>query len=105
MKIGDNMRYIVKINELGKIINYLEQQLSIIDENITNLKSIKSSIIWQGRTSSLFLNKYDNYILELTIMTKNILALLDYLTKYYDKYGDRYMILHQKYAKYYNEVM
>ena len=43
--------------ELGEKIRYLENQLSIIDENINNLKMIKQNIIWKGLASLKF-NEY-----------------------------------------------
>ena len=93
------MRYLVKIGELGSKIDYLEKQLSYIDENIDNLKKIKNSIIWEGTASASFFNKYDEYIMELTTIENNTLELLKYLMAYYDKYGTKYAILSRKYAK------
>lgn len=98
------MRYIVRIGELGKKIDFLEDQLTTIDETIDSLNKVKSTIIWEGEASMAFSDKYDTYILELTMIAKNILEIIKYLVAYYDKYGNRYSLLRQKYAKYFEEV-
>lgn len=92
------MRYLVKIGELGQKIDYLEKQLSIIDENISYLKTIKSNIIWEGEASLRFNDYYDNYINELTNIENRILSNIKYLATYYKNYGNEYMRLRQKFV-------
>lgn len=98
------MRYLVKIGELGRKIEFLEKQLAIIDENIVNLKNVQSSVIWEGKASASFFNEYDKYLSQLNVIEENTLNLLEYLTSYYDKYGERYSELRQKYARLNDEV-
>ena len=98
------MRYLVKIGELGKKIDYLDNQLSIIDKNIEQLNKIKSTIIWEGEASIKFYDSLDEYIIELKIIASNILDLIKYLLAYHDRYSLRYSDLRRKYAKYDKEV-
>ena len=104
MIIGDGMRYLVRVGELGGKIDYLENQLSIINENINNLTKVKSSVIWEGEASLKFFTMLDNYINELKLIAQNTLELINYLNKYYDRYSTRYGALHRKYIKVDNEV-
>ena len=96
--IGDNMRYLVKIGELGEKIDYLEKQLSIIDENINYLKSIKNNIIWEGTASLKFNEYYDNYLKELSIIEKTITSYIKYLATFYNNYSNEYLRIRQKYT-------
>lgn len=92
------MRYLVKLDELKQKIDYLEKQLSIIDENISVLKNVKSSIIWEGKASTAFNNHYDNYIGELTSIEEKILSSISYLYKFYDRYGSEFNDMRQKFV-------
>ena len=99
------MRYLVKISELKQKINYLEKQLSIIDENITNLKNVKSSIIWQGDAFLKFSDKYDDYINRLVGIEEKTISSIDYLMKFYKNYGDDYMSIRAKFTNLSNREM
>ena len=98
------MRYLVKIGELGRRIEFLEKQLAIIDENIVNLKNVRSSVIWEGKASVSFFNEYENYLTQLNLIEENTLKLLEYLSSYYNKYGEKYGELRRKYARLNAEV-
>ncbi len=95
------MRYLVKINELGKKIDYLKKQLDIIDEKIISLENEKKSLTWQGVASTTFNNKYDQYILKLKKIEKSTVVCIDYFMQYYDKYGQGYRDFKKKYARFY----
>ena len=92
------MRYLVKIGELGEKIDYLEKQLSIIDENINYLKSIKTNIVWEGTASLKFSEHYDNYLKELVSIEKTITSYIKYLTTFYNNYSNEYLRIRQKYT-------
>ena len=92
------MRYLVKIGELKEKIDYLEKQLSIIDKNIEVLRTIKSSIKWEGEASLSFERNFNSYLKELNMIENYILANIRYLIKYYDVYGTEYTRLRRKYA-------
>ena len=92
------MRYLVKIGELRQKIEFLEKQLSIIDENIEYLKVIKTNIVWKGEASHSFDRHYNEYLKELTTIEENILSSIKYLIRYYDNYGNEYNRLRKKYA-------
>ena len=97
------MRYLVKVDELSQKIEYLENQLLIIDENIEFLKNIKLNIIWEGEAYLTFVNNYDNYLDELDIIKKNILSYIDYLKLFYNNYENEFLKLRQKYVDLSNE--
>ena len=92
------MRYLVKIGELGEKIDYLEKQLSIIDENINYLKKLESSIIWEGKASLKFSNYHTNYLNQLVSIENTILSYIKYLTTFYNNYGNEYLRIRQKYT-------
>ena len=92
------MRYLVKIGELGEKIEYLEKQLSIIDENIDYLEKVKSTIIWQGEAALKFDETYSNYIKDLIRIESRILSYVEYLIKFYNNYGEEFVRIRQKYT-------
>ena len=92
------MRYLVKIGELGERIDYLENQLSIIDENIDYLKNIESGIVWEGEASLRFSNYHTNYLKELSNTEKTILSYIQYLITFYNNYGEEFVRIRQKYT-------
>ena len=92
------MRYLVKLGELRQKIEFLEKQLSIIDDNVENLKIIKTNIKWEGEASNSFDNKYNEYLKELTLIEERILSYIKYLIQYYESYGAEYKRLRTKYA-------
>ena len=93
------MRYLVKVGELIEKTDYIEKQLTIIDENIENLDRIKERIIWEGEASARFLDNYNNYIKELSNIENNILSINKYLMAYANNYGNQYSQLRKKYSK------
>ena len=103
--IGDNMRYLVKLGELGQKIEYLNKQLSIIDENISNLVTFKDNIIWEGKASVTFSNYCDNYIKELEKIEENILSYIEYLLKYYDNYGNEHLRIKKQFTSLTDEAI
>ena len=99
------MRYLVKLGELEQKIEYLEKQLSIIDENIFYLKNIKSNIIWEGKAAQSFSNYYDNYINKLINMEDKIYSIINYLNKFYENYGDSYIRIRKQFNNLSDEVI
>lgn len=93
------MRYLIRVNELEKKIDFLKQQLDIIDENIINLEKAKLNIHWQGSAGNAFLNKYDNHILKLKNIQRATVLCIGYFMKYYNGYSDQYTLLRNKYSK------
>lgn len=91
------MRYLVRIDELKQKVDFMTKQLLIIEEKITEMNNLKSSLIWEGDASRIFLNNYINYIDELNKTKKGIEVIIKYLTSYYDKYGNAYANLRRKY--------
>lgn len=92
------MRYFVKLNELGEKIDFMEKRLDIIHENVENLKSIKNNLSWEGEAANDFYQKYDNYLLKLQISEQKIINSVLFLVSFYDKYGNEYMRIRNKYA-------
>lgn len=92
------MRYYINLGELKQKIEYFEQQLSIIDDNIEYLEVIKKEIIWEGEASISFDNHYNEYLDELKKIEKKILSYINYLIQYYESYGTEYKRMRTKYA-------
>lgn len=90
------MRYLVKLSELEEKIEYLDNQLSIIDDNITYLKSIKSNIDWEGEAFESFSDYYDNYINELISIENKAYSTIRYLNKIYESFGNNYISIKQE---------
>lgn len=99
------MRYLVKIGELGEKIEYLEKQLSIIDENIGILEKAKSTIVWQGEAYVRFNENYNKYIKDLVRMEQKILSYIEYLVKFYNNYSDEFMRIRERYIELSNRRM
>ena len=93
------MKYLVKINELEKKIDYLKEQLDIILETITKLENEKKKLKWKGPASELFIKKYDDFIIKLKKLGMSSLECIRYFIQYYDKYGTKYEALKNKYVK------
>ena len=62
MKIGDYMKYLVKVGSLKQKIEFLGQQLAIIDDRIKELEQVKLTIKWEGDAATTFIEVYDNYL-------------------------------------------
>ena len=99
------MRYLVKLGELEQKIEYLEKQLSIIDENVSYLKTIKSNIIWEGEAAQSFSNYYDNYINNLINIEDKIYTTINYLNKIYESYGNNYTSIRKQFNNLSDEVI
>ena len=99
------MRYLVKLGEWEQKIEYFEKQLSIIDENISYLKNIKSNIIWEGKAAQSFSNYYDSYINKLINMEDKIYSTINYLNKFYENYGDSYIRIRKQFNNLSDEVI
>ncbi len=92
------MRYLVKLGELRQKIDFMEQQLAIIDENIEKLKVIKTNIVWEGKASNSFDKYYNSYLQELTYIEDRLLLYIKFFIKYYENYGTSYRGLRRKYV-------
>ena len=92
------MRYFIKLNDLGEKIDFMEKRLDIIHENIENLKLIRDNLTWKGDAADNFCQNYDNYLLKLQIAEQKIINSVLFLTSFYDKYGNEYMRIRNKYA-------
>ena len=93
------MRYLVKINDLGEKIKYLENQLDIINEKVNYLETYKSNVNWEGEGANTFYQNYDTYINELKDIEKETLSFIEFLTTYYNRYGEEYVSLRKKYRE------
>ena len=93
------MRYLVKVNELEKKIDYLKKQLDIISESITNLEKEKEQLDWQGFAHETFLKKYNLNMTKLKQIEQSTVNCLSFFIQYYDKYGDIYKEFKNKYSR------
>ena len=93
------MRYLVKVNELEKKIDYLTKQLDIIRENITNLEKEKDLLDWEGPAREAFLKKYNENLVKLKQIEQSTITCLGFFIHYYDRYGDIYKEFKNKYAR------
>ncbi len=92
------MRYLVKVGTLKQKVDYLEEQLKNIDDQITELRKARLELKWEGEAADTFNEIYDNYIDELMDMERKILSYIKFLTSYYDKYGSEYNLLRKKFS-------
>lgn len=99
------MKYLVRVNDLGQKIDYLEKQLDIINEKVNYLETYKNSVIWEGDGADTFYENYESYINELKGIEQNTLSFIEYLTTYYDKYGNTYSTLRSKYKNMLDEEL
>ena len=97
IKIGDYMRYLVRVGNLKQKVSFLENELKNIDDNINKLKLAKMELNWEGEARNTFNVIYDNYIEELMDLERKILSYIKFLTLYYDKYGNEYNLLRKKF--------
>ncbi len=92
------MRYLVRVKELEGKIDYLSKQLDIIDENIVKLEKEKELLNWKGVACESFLKKYDRNIVKLKKIQQSTVTCIEFLIKYYDRYGEVYKKFKAKYA-------
>ena len=91
------MKYLVKIGDLGHKIKYLEKQLDVIYNKVNYLETYKKSVVWVGSGAESFFANYNNYITELKNIEKETLSFIEFLTTYYNRYGEEYANLRSKY--------
>ncbi len=98
------MRYLIKIDSVKEKINYFESQLDYIIENINDIESLKSVIIWEGNGATAFINSLDEYVAKLREFQDEIFNCILLLTSFYDRYGSEYTRLTAKYMNIDEEV-
>ena len=91
------MKYLVKIEDLKKKTEFLENEIDNIKDYVNNLKDAKKILIWEGTARNKFDEKYDAYIEELNSMLKGLIKILLYYKSFYSNYDDEYKVLKNKY--------
>ena len=92
------MRYLVKVNDIKEKITYFEKQLDNIEDNIKNIENINATIFWDGVAADSVKSVINAYSFRLRMMQKMVLASIQYLVSFCDRYGSEYEILRSKYA-------
>ena len=92
------MRYLVKVNDIKEKITYFEKQLDNIEDNIKNIENINGTIFWDGVAADSVKSVINAYSFRLRMMQKMVLASIQYLVSFCDRYGSDYERLRSKYA-------
>ena len=98
------MRYLVKVNELKERIDFINNQIKVIEENIDSLNKIKTTIVWEGVAAVKFMNNYNKYLVELGKLKSKLDLISKYLIGYHDRYGTAYRDLINKFRSENEEV-
>ena len=93
------MKYLIKISELEEKNLFLESKIQKIDEYISELKRLKGSFIWYGKSANTFFQYYDKYIDDLENIKERMLTCLLFLKSYFDNYNEEYERLNKVFNK------
>ena len=93
-----NMRYYINIEALKEKVSYMEKKLDIIQNDIEKLQQIKDNLNCEGEAANKFYLNYDNYLLSLKKAKQNITNAILFLVSFYNKYGEEYNRIKQKYS-------
>ena len=98
------MKYLIRIRDLQEKIEFLEEKLQLIYDNIEIMEKSKENITWSGDAKDTFILKYDEYLEYLKVTARNIVKILTYLKSYYSNYNEEYNNSKRRYANIFMEM-
>lgn len=96
------MKYLVRVNDVKSKVDYMEQKLEIINENVKKLDALKTKLLWEGAASQRFIINYNQYISNLNQMQKMIIECIGVYELFYSRFGEEYNRLKKEYNYLYN---
>ena len=81
------MRILVNQDEISIFQKNVMAKIDVIEEDIKKMRSLRNELIWNGKSSVTFKNKYDENVEELDKRVETLSRYVKFLDEFNSKYN------------------